>query len=577
MLRNRTSLPLPLLAARRALRPALLAAIVLGAFANLAALAMPLYSIQVYDRVLTSRNLTTLVMVTLITAFILAVHAGLDALRAAILNRAGLALDQTLAGELFDAVFRCRMANPGTEAPRVLRDVGTVRDFIGGGGLVAFLDLPWVPLFVALSFAIHPLLGIIAVASTALIAVATLASEALTRSASLAATAHLAAEQRHANGVLRDAETLSVLGMRGIMRAIWTDHHEAMLGRQAIAVGLSNQLLSATKFVRLAVQVAILGGAAYLVIEGAIQPGVMFAASLMIGRALAPVEQSVGSWRRLVAAREAWARICEVLAASPAQAEPLTLPRPAGRVSMEGVYATAPGTNTLLLKNISFAIEPGEMLAVIGVSGSGKSSLVRVLTGLWAASSGSVRIDGATLAQWTPDQLGPHLGYVPQEITLFEGTIAQNIARHGAIDGAQVIEAARLAGVHEAILRLPRGYETPVGVAGETLSGGTRQRVALARALCGDPALVILDEPNSNLDAAGDQALAETLTRLKRAGKTVVVVSHKRNLLAQADKLLVMRDGAVQAFGSPDEVTRQLRPRVVAGTEVMPDPAQAAG
>jgi ATP-binding cassette, subfamily C, bacterial len=569
----------PVTATRRQLRPALIVAVVLGAFANVAALAMPLYSIQVYDRVLTSRNLTTLVMVTLITTFVLGVYAALDGLRAAILNRASIALDRTLSEQVFDAVFRSRIANPGTEAHRAFRDVATIREFVGTGGLVAFLDLPWVPVFVALSFAIHPVLGLVAITSAVLVAVAALASEGLTRTSSLAAAKHLAAGQRHYLGVLRGAETISVLGMRGTMRAVWMGHHEAMLCRQAVTTGLCNVLLCVTKFVRAGVQIAIMGVAAYLVIEGAIQAGVIFAASLMIGRALAPVEQSVASWRRFIAAREAVGKLTEIFAASPAEAEPMELPRPAGRLSMEGVYTTAPRTNTLLLKNISFGVEPGEALAIIGASGSGKSSLVRVLTGIWPMTAGCVRIDGATLSQWAPDQIGRHIGYVPQDITLFEGTIAQNIARHGSVDGAKVIAAARAAGVHEAILRLPRGYESPVGVTGETMSGGMRQRVALARALYGDPAMVILDEPNSNLDAAGDEALAEAVARLKAAGKTVVMVSHKRGLLAQADKLLVMAEGGVQAFGGRDEVVRSLgRPRVVAGTEKATQmAAQAAG
>jgi ATP-binding cassette, subfamily C, bacterial len=563
-----TATETPVAAARRQLRPALIATVVLGAFANAAALAMPLYSIQVYDRVLTSRNLTTLAMVTVITVFVLAVYAALDGLRSAILNRASIGLDRTLSEQAFDTVFRSRIANPGTEASRAFRDVATIREFIGSGGLAAFLDLPWVPVFVALSFAIHSALGIVAVVSAILVAVAALASEALTRTSALAAAKHLAAAQRHSVGVLRDAETISVLGMCGTMRAIWTGHHEAMLSRQAVTTGLCNLLLCVTKFIRSGVQIAIMGVAAYLVIDGAIQAGVIFAASLMIGRALAPVEQSVASWRRFVAAREAVAKLTEIFAASPAAPQPLELPRPAGHLRMDGVYTTAPGTNTLLLKNVSFAVEPGEALAVIGASGSGKSSLVRVLTGIWPTTAGCVRVDGATLSQWAPDQLGRHIGYVPQDITLFEGTIAQNIARHGMVDGAKVIAAARTAGVHEAILRLPRGYETSVGVTGETLSGGMRQRVALARALYGDPAIVILDEPNSNHDAAGDQALADAVAGLKAAGKTVVMVSHKRGLLGQADKLLVIADGGVHAFGGRDEVLRTLgRPRVVAGTE----------
>jgi PrtD family type I secretion system ABC transporter len=435
-----------------------------------------------------------------------------------------------------------------------------------------------VPVFAALSFLIHPVLGLVAVCSTVLIAAAAVGSEMLTRASSVEAAKHLTASQRHSAGVLRDAETISVLGMGATMRTIWMGHHEAMLSRQAATTGLCNLLLSVTKFVRAGVQIAIMGVAAYLVIEGAMQAGVIFAASLMIGRALAPVEQSVASWRRLLAAREALAKLIEMFEANPTQADPLELLRPTGRIGMEGVYTTAPGTNSLLLKNISFAVERGEALAVIGASGSGKSSLIRVLTGIWSTTAGCVRVDGAALAQWSPDGLGRHIGYVPQDITLFEGTIAQNIARHGDIVASKVIAAAQTAGVHEAVLRLPLGYETPVGLTGERLSGGMRQRVALARALYGEPAIVILDEPNSNLDAAGDQALADAVAGLKAAGTTVVMVSHKRGLLTQADKLLVMADGAVQAFGPRDEVMRAvgLLPRLAAGTAVPPAVARRA-
>jgi PrtD family type I secretion system ABC transporter len=561
--------PSPLAVARRQLLPALGAALTLGVFANLAALAMPLYSIQVYDRVLTSRNLTTLTMVTLITGFVLAVNAALDCLRAAVLNRVSVGIDRTLAEPSFDAVLRARLAKPTTDAVRAFRDVASIREFIASGGVAAFLDLPWVPVFVALTFAIHPALGAVAVCSTILVAAAAVASEALTRTPLLAAAQHLAQAQRHSANTLRDAETVSVLGMRGTMRAIWIGHHEAMLGKQVLALGLCNILLYVTKFVRSGVQIAIMGVAAYLVIDGAIQAGVIFAASLMIGRALAPVEQTVASWRRFVSAREALAKLAELFSTCPACPQVLELPRPAGSLSVEGIVATAPGTDQPLLKSVSFEVEAGETLVVVGASGSGKSSLVRVLTGIWPVSAGGVRIDGAALSQWEPDLLGRHIGYVPQEITLFEGTIAQNIARHGEVHGAEVIKAARAAGVHEAILRLPQGYETRVGIAGETLCGGMRQRVALARALYGGPAIVILDEPNSNLDPAGDQALAGAIAALKAAGKTVVVVSHKRGLVARADKVLVMADGAVQAFGARDEVMARLeRPRVVAGTDM---------
>ena len=559
----------PLLSARRALRPAILCAVALSSFANLAALAVPLYSIQIYDRVLTSRNLTTLAMVTTITVVILVVYAALDALRGAILNRASVGFDRSLSQTAFDTLFRARMTDPQMSDGRPLRDVETVRNFIASGGLSALLDLPWVPIFIALSFAIHAALGIVALAGSLLIAATALATEALTRRPTLAAASRAATAQRHSGDVLRSAETVRALGMQGVMRDIWLRHHEASLAEQAASAGLTNVLTGLTKLIRLSVQIAIMGVAAWLVIGGAINAGVIFAASLMIGRALAPVEQTVGSWRRVVAAREAWQSLRQLFAGAPAEATPLELPRPTGALSVEGIYVAAPGSRQPLVKNVSFALGAGETLVVAGPSGSGKSSLVRALTGVWPALGGAVRLDGAALTQWNPDQLGRHLGYVPQEVVLFAGTVAQNIARHGTPDAAEVVRAAQAAGVHEAILRLPQGYETAVGAAGETLSGGMRQRVALARALYGDPCLVVLDEPNSNLDSMGDQALAEALLRLKAAKKTVVVVSHKVGITAAADKMLVMADGAVQAFGRRDEILQRMsRPRIVAGSDV---------
>jgi PrtD family type I secretion system ABC transporter len=566
----------PVATVKRELRGPLTAALTLGIFTNIAVLTLPLYSMQVFDRVLTSRNLTTLVMVTLIAAFMLAVYAALDSLRAAILGRAAVATDRVLTEAAFDAVLAARLQNPATGATRAFRDIGAIREFLSGG-LAAFLELPFVPLFTLLSFLIHPVLGTVALVGTGLIAATALATELATRKPVAAASRHGAEAQRHLNGVLRDAETISALGMRGTMRAAWLDHHEASLAEQAAVSNVTSFMVSLAKLVRLGVQVAVMGVAASLVIAGSIQPGVLIAATLLIGRALAPVEQAVGAWRRLLAAREGFAKLDELFAAVPAPTQPLALPRPTGHLAVENAVIAAPGTTRALVKRVSFALEAGQTLAVVGPSGSGKSSLVRALAGVWPVAGGAIRLDGAALTQWSPDILGRHLGYVPQEISLFPGTVAQNIARHDTPDAAAVIKAAQLAGVHEAILRLPQGYETSVGLAGETLSGGLRQRVALARAVYGDPAIVILDEPNSNLDAAGDEMLAQALGRLKDAGKTVVVVSHKPSLVTAADHILVLADGATQAFGPRDEILkRRARPRVVSpGTAIATDATDA--
>jgi ATP-binding cassette subfamily C protein len=544
----------------RKLRGAAGAALALGAFANAAALTLPLYSMQVYDRVLMSRNITTLVMLTLIALFWLAVHAALDGLRTAILTRCAVGIDRVLSERWYDGAVR---GSVNASAGNCLRDTAAIREFVAGG-LAAFLDLPWAPLFLVLAFALHPLLGMVALAGTILTVAMAALNEICTRDALGAAARHGGEAERRLAGVLRDPGSLFALGMVRTTRDLWLRSHEAALVAQATAGERAGHLLALAKLVRMGVQVAIMSVAAYLVIERAIQPGVIFAASLLIGRALAPIEQAVGAWRKLRAAWQAVGKVTAALTEAAQESERIDLPAPAGRVTVHGLTVAAPGTSEPLLKDVSFAVEPGEVLLVVGPSGAGKTTLMRALLGIRPGDAGTVRLDGATLAQRDADRLGRHIGYVAQNVVLFEGTVAQNIARHGDTDSESVLAAAQAADVHEWILRLPLGYETEVGACGDRLSGGMRQRIALARALHGNPSLIVLDEPNSQIEPAGDQALVQVIRRLKEAGKTVIVVSHKTGLIPAADKIMVMGNGAVQAFGPRDEVLqRSMRPRVV--------------
>jgi PrtD family type I secretion system ABC transporter len=376
--------------------------------------------------------------------------------------------------------------------------------------------------------------------------------------------------------MMRDPGTIAALGMRGAMRTLWMRRNDSALISQAAASHRATELLAVAKFLRMSVQIAVMSVAAYLVVEKAIQPGMIFAASLLIGRVLAPVEQAVGSWRRFVAARHAFTSLKPLLSAAP-EGERIDLPAPTGRIGVERLQVAHPGAAEPVLKEVSFALDDGETLLIVGPSGTGKSTLLRALLGIQPPSSGAVRLDGAALVQHDPECLGRHLGYVAQNVVLFEGTVAQNIARFRVADPDGVIAAAQAADAHEAILRLPRGYETEVGPAGEWLSGGMRQRIALARALYGGPILMVLDEPAFEADPAGDQALLRVLKQLKAEGKTVVVASHKTLLIPAADKILVLGNGAVQAFGPRDEILQKaLRPRVVAASGMVAAPTGLA-
>ncbi len=528
-------------------------------------LVSPVYMLQVYDRVLSSGSEATLLALTIVAVGLLGVMAILHLFRARILVRIGARLDQMLSDRLFAAVFDRQLKRPQIQRAQPLNDLNTLRQFITGQGLFAFFDVPWTPMFLIVLYLIHPFLGTIAAIGGLVLLILTVLNEMVTRRRIGRASGEQIAASSFAETSLRNAEALEAMGMLGGVSRRWHDRHRRMLAYQAQASDAAGVLVSLIKFVRVVIQTLMLGGGALLAIQGIISPGFMIAGSIIAGRALAPIEQAVGSWSGFVSARLAFYRIEELLASFPPTPQGMDLPPPVGKVSFESVVAVPPGGTAPTLRGISFEIQPGEVIGVVGPSAAGKSTLARLITGVWQPFSGKVRIDGADLLTWPRARIGPSIGYLPQDIELFDGTIAENIARFGTVDPPRVIEAARNAGVHEMILALPRGYDTQIGDGGSQLSGGQKQRMGLARALFGDPAILVFDEPNSNLDEEGEACLIEAIRRLKDAGRTIVIIAHKPSVLVHVDKVMVMRDGVMVMFGPrADVMARVTRPVLAA-------------
>ena len=544
--------------ASKAIRPGFATAIVFSFFVNLLAFVGPLYMLQVYDRVLGSRNIGTLVALTIIAGFLLIVYAALEKIRSSILVRLGLLFADKAKSPLFDTVLRGTIVQPGTNQAQALRDLDTIREFLTGTGLIAFCDAPWVPVFVAGCFIMHPWFGYVAGVGALLIFALALANELLTRNQLKDASRNSVLAHSYAAATFRNADVLYAMGMLKGLRDRWSDRHSEGLQLQAGASDRAGFLVAFSKFVRAFLQVAILGVGAYLTVNQETSAGAMVAASIIMGRALAPVEIAVGQWKTFLAARSAYERISNLVKMLPEEGEKIALRPPQGLISVENILVIPPGGKEPVIREVSFALQPGEVLGIIGPNAAGKSSLARALVGVWRPAVGKVRIDGSELAHWNRDQLGPYIGYLPQDIELFSGTLAENISRFGEHDEEKLFAAAEMAGVHELVQGLPDGYNTQVGEGGLALSGGQRQRIGLARALYGKPPLVILDEPNASLDSEGEAALMEAIQALKRARSTVVVISHKTAMLAAVDKLLVLAAGRVSAFGGRVEVLSRL-------------------
>ncbi|MEP2986059.1 MAG: type I secretion system permease/ATPase [Sulfitobacter sp.] len=564
------SAPNPLQNAYKKFRAIFGATILFSFFVNLLMFVGPLYMLQIYDRVLASRNEMTLVVITVIAVALLVTYGMLEFVRSRMLVRAGLQFDSILSRPLFDRVARMQLVNPNSGARSALGDADKVRSFITGQGVLAFFDVPWTPIFLALCFAFHPWLGWVALGGTVVIFTLALLNEYLTRNALLSANNEGQQASEFAGATMQNAEVIRAMGMQDALAERWKVKRNGMLVSQAQASDWAGAVMSSSKFVRMGLQVAILGTGAYLAMGGQISPGVMIAASIVMGRALAPVEQAVGQWKEFVAARQSNARLKKLFDAVADEPKRLQQPQPKGHLTAEGVTTVVPGTRDTILRSISFDLPAGNTLALIGPSGSGKSTLARHLVGVGEPISGAIRLDKIELSHWDRNQLGQAIGYLPQDVKLFAGSVAENISRF--IDGAtddDIIAAAKLAGAHEMISGLSEGYATQIGNGGGRLSGGQRQRVGLARALFGSPSLVVLDEPNSNLDSEGEEALARCLAQLKSEGKSIVLVTHKANILSATDYTLILRNGTVQRFVptkellQPQQAAQQKQPQTV--------------
>lgn len=554
----------------------------MSALVNVLTLTGSFFMLEVYDRVIPSRSLPTLVGLCVLALALFAALAILETLRGRVLSRVGAAFDVDLGARVLGVSLQAPLRGASSETARqLLRDLDQIRAFLAGSGPAALFDLPWLPAYVALCFLFHPLIGIAAVVGVGLLVGLTLATDLASRAPVRATTLHAARRQALSEAARRNAEAVAAMGLQDRVSRRWETISREHAAAQQRCSDVSGGLGAVSKAARMALQSGVLALGAWLVINNQASGGIIIASSILVARALAPAELAIAHWRGFVAARQSWRRLSEALERLPASASPLTLPAPCASISVEGINVVPPGTGRAAVYNASFRLAAGQALGVIGPSASGKSSLARALVRVWTPVRGQVRLDGAALDQWSPEALGRHIGYLPQEAGLFAGTIAENIARFDPqVSAEAVMSAARAAGAHDLILRLPRGYETPLGDAGAGLSAGQRQRIGLARALYGEPFLVVLDEPNANLDAEGEQALTQAIRGVRTRGGICVVIAHRPSALAAVDLVLMLADGRVQVFGPKDEVfKRVLRPTAVApavASAPQPEPASPA-
>ena len=518
------------------------------------------YMFEVYGRVVNSRSHMTLAMLTLGVVLAYVVMEVLDWARSETLREAGVLFDRRMAPRVFQAMYENNLRRLGPTSVQPMNDLRTLRDFFPHPVVGAVMESPISLVFMVILFMANPLLGWSAVAGAVVQVLLAWLNERSTNPPLVQANRAAIGAQQYIDGSLRNAEVIEAMGMLKHIHRRWMDKQRDFLNLQAQASDKGGAFQAGSKFVQTVMGSALLGLGAWLVLQNTLAggAGMMIVASVLGGRMLAPVVLAVSQWRAVVNVRDAWRRLDGLLAAVPEPAESMSLPAPRGVLQVEQIVAAAPGSNAPILRGVAFALAPGEVLGVVGPSASGKTTLARVLIGLWPSMGGKVRLDGADVFAWNKLELGPHLGYLPQGVELLDGTLAENIARFGEVDRAKVEAAARLVGLHDFILALPQGYDSPVGPGGAILSGGQRQRVALARALYGDPVFVVLDEPNSSLDEAGDAALLQAIAQMKARGTTFVVMTHRVSVLGVADKMLVLRDGTQQAFGPRDQVLAAL-------------------
>ena len=542
------------------LKPFFVRAAWLSVVASLLVLAPSAYMLEVYDRVVNSRSHMTLAMLSLAVLGAFVLMEVLEWARGQLMHEASLALDERLSGRIFNAIFEANRKRVAGGTAQPMNDFRSVREFLNNPVLIACMEAPVSLVFLALIFAMSPMLGWSAVVAAILQTFIAWLNQRSTQPPLLAANRSAIAAQQYADGSLRNAQVIESMGMLRDIHLRWMDKQREFLNLQATASDAGGAFQAASKLLQNVTSSMLLGLGAWLMLRNELNGGsaMMIIASILGGRVLAPLVQIVSQWQAVVNVRDAWSRLDQLLAAIPVRQPTMALPTPRGKLTVESLMAAAPGSQMAILKGVAFALEPGEVLAVVGPSASGKTTLARLLVGLWPAASGKVRLDGVDVFTWDKSELGPHLGYLPQGVELFDGTLAENIARFGAVEMHKVEAAARAVGLHETILALPKGYDSPVGRDGAMLSGGERQRVGLARAIYGDPMFVVLDEPNSSLDEAGDAALASAILQLKARGTTLVIMTHRASVLAVADKMLVLQEGQTRAFGPRDEVLAAL-------------------
>ncbi len=528
-------------------------------FTNLLMLTGPLYMLQVYDRVLASGSVPTLIALSILVVLMYGFMGVLEFIRTRMLVRIGVRLDEQLGDKTFDAVQQHAIRRTPNVGSQPVRDLDTIRQFISGPGPLAFFDVPWMPVYLGVIFLLHPWLGYFALASAVILFSYAILNEVITRKPAARANETAMISNAWTEESRRNAEVIGAMGMSGAVRGRWQELHSAALQDGTHASDRAGMIATLSKVTRMVLQSGMLGLGAFLAVMQQISPGTMIAGTIIMSRALSPIDQAINHWRAFLGARKAYARLKLVLDGAPQKEQPMELPRPEGRFLVESLILRAPGVDKPLLRGIEFALEPGEALGVLGPSGAGKSTLARALIGVWPPAGGAVRLDGAKLEQWNESQIGQYMGYLPQTVELFSATIEQNIARFQPdASPEKIVEAAKMADVHEMILRLPEGYGTQIGEGGAALSAGQRQRIGLARALYGNPVFVVLDEPNSNLDAEGEAAVIRAISAMKKAGTTVVVIAHRPSAISVVDKIIFIKEGVQLAFGPRDEVLEKI-------------------
>ena len=531
---------------------------VFSMFINLLALTSPLYMLQLYDRVVTSRSEDTLIMLTLLVVVLFITSGILSIVRSRVLVRIGNKMDSLLSSRVFDSTFVLANKEPGKASAAPINDLGKIRQFMSGNGAFAFFDAPWMPIYIFVLYMFHTLYGHLAVVAVIILFIIALINQSTSKKYLAEASQFSSKSGTYINANIRNAEVIHAMGMGERIKAKWQDNYLDYLVAQTKASDKAGFWSNISKTLRMLFQSLMLGLGGYLAITGEVSPGMMIAGSIVMGRALAPLDLLIGSWSQFVGVRESYGKLDELLKEFPEKEKSMDLPNPEGVISLEQIYVVPPKAKLPSIKGLTMQINKGDVVGLIGPSAAGKSSFARALLGLWPLKAGKVRLDGADIQQWDRENLGKFIGYLPQDIELFTGTVSQNISRFNEVDAEKVVEAAKLSGVHELILKLPNGYDTVIGLGGSSLSGGQRQRIGLARALYDNPTLIVLDEPNSNLDDLGERALLQAIIHLRKRGTTVILITHKPSILQVTTKVALMQDGVLKLYGPTADVLAKM-------------------